>query len=55
MNPFIWTTPDHFPATVTGKPAVIRNHADLDARIAARRARGEPSRKGWRTRRAAHG
>ena len=52
MNPFVWSTRDHTPATITGRPAEVRNHADLDARIAARRARGDASRKGWETRRA---
>lgn len=48
---FTYTTPDHFPRTVTGRPAVYRSEADLDAALAARRAL-TPARKGWRTRRA---
>lgn len=52
---FTYTTPDHFPRTVTGRPAVYRSEADLDAALAARKGkrpvRSQASRLGWRTRR----
>lgn len=52
---FTFTTPEHFPATITGRPAVYRTDADLDAALAARRARrpvrSAASSLGWRTRR----
>lgn len=52
---FTWATPEHRPSTVTGRPAAIRNEAELTARLAARKnlrpARSEASRKGHVTRR----
>lgn len=49
---FSWSTPENTPRlTVAGRLPVVSNQADLDALLAARRARGDASRKGWQTRR----
>lgn len=50
-HPFKWSTDDHRPNTITGRPAEFRNHAELDARIAARHRKGDAARKGHQTRR----
>ena len=55
MNPFIWTTPDHFPAPVeispiTGRPIAYRHEWQMQVGI-SERAQLSPARKGWRTRR----
>lgn len=48
---FTWSTPDNGLRTVTGKPAVVRSAADLDALIASRKALSS-GHKGARTKRA---
>lgn len=47
---FNWNTPDNGVRTITGRPAVIRNHADLDRLIAERKALSS-GHKGARTKR----
>lgn len=48
---FTYTTPEHFPRTITGRPATVRNHDELQSLIAQRHAKGDAARRGWQTRR----
>lgn len=49
---FTYTTPEHFPRTITGRPATVRTPDELDALIAQRHSKGDAARRGWSTRRA---